>query len=67
VGRTEMCAAWSKRSEEGRDYPSLKRDDRSMRRSKRPCSTKKATMDQPSREAVVRTDRGILSAAKPAT
>jgi uncharacterized protein (DUF736 family) len=30
VGRTEIGAAWSKRSEEGRDYLSLKLDDPSF-------------------------------------
>jgi len=31
VGRAEIGAAWSKRSEEGRDYLSLKLDDPSLR------------------------------------
>jgi hypothetical protein len=30
LGRAEIGAAWSKRSEEGRDYPSLKLDDPSF-------------------------------------
>jgi hypothetical protein len=34
VGRDAIGAAWSKRSEEGRDYLSLKLDDPSLRRSR---------------------------------
>ena len=33
VGRAEIGAAWSKRSEEGRDYLSLKLDDPSLQRA----------------------------------
>lgn len=43
VGRAEIGAAWSKRSEEGRDYPrSSSMIPRSTRRSTRTCSMTKA-------------------------
>ena len=49
VGRAEIGAAWSKRSEEGRDYLSLKLDDpSSTRRSTRTCSTTRTAKATPS-------------------
>ena len=54
VGRAEIGAAWSKRSEEGRDYLSLKLDDPLMRRSTRTLLESKVADDYPPRVAPVK-------------
>jgi uncharacterized protein (DUF736 family) len=43
VGRAEIGAAWSKRSNEGRDYLSLKLDIRASRRRSTPTSSRTRT------------------------
>ena len=48
VGRAEIGAAWSKRSNEGRDYLSVKLDDpSSTRRSTPTCSTTRTAKAHP--------------------
>ena len=60
VGRAEIGAAWSKRSNEGRDYLSVKLDD--------PCSTRRSTpTSSTTRTAKATPSSGPAAASRTAT